>query len=360
MDEQLKMLKDLTDAKGIPGNEREVRRVFEQYISPVADEITHDGLGSSIAIQKGSEDGPKIMITGHLDEVGFMVTQIDANGFIKFQPTGGWVPHVMLSQKVTIVTREGEEIVGVIGSKPPHLMTAAERQKSFDIKEMFIDVGAKDKAEAESFGITPGDMIVPAFDFTVMKNEKYLLAKAWDNRIGLAIAIEVLKNLRKEQHANTVYGVGSVQEEVGTRGAKTSAHLIQPDIGFAVDVGIAGDTPGIKPTEAQSKMGDGPQIIIYDATLVSHAGLRNFVTDVADELGIPYQFEAIPGGGTDAGPMHLTGNGVPSLPITIATRYIHSHSSILHRDDFDAAVKLITEVVKRLDADKVKEITYQN
>lgn len=358
MDQELAMLKALTDAKGIAGNEREPRRVFESYIKDAADELHHDGLGSSIALKRGQADGPKVMVAGHLDEVGFMVTQIDAGGFIKFQTVGSWVPHVMLSQKVTVITRSGEEIPGIIGSKPPHLMTAAERQKSFDIKSMFIDVGSSDREETESFGIRPGDMIVPAFEFTTMKNEKFLLAKAWDNRIGLAVAIQVLKNLQNEKHPNTVYGVGAVQEEVGLRGSKTATHFIQPDIGFAVDVGIAGDTPGIKPEEAQSKMGKGPQIILYDATLVSHPGLRNFVTDVADELGIPYQFEAIPGGGTDAGSIHLTGDGVPALPVTIAARYIHSNASIIHRDDFEATVKLLTEVIKRLDSDAVKKITF--
>lgn len=358
MDEQLKMLKALTDAKGIPGNEREVREVFRSYIEPVSDTFELDGLGSAIAAKVGDAEGPKVMIAGHLDEVGFMVKRIDDKGFIRFQTVGGWVSQVMLAQKVTIVTRSGEEIVGVIGSKPPHVISAAERQKAFPIKDMFIDVGAVDKEEVEGFGIRPGDMIVPSFDFTVMKNEKFLLAKAWDNRIGLAIAIEVLKNLQKEKHPNTVYGVGTVQEEVGTRGARTSAHFIQPDIGFGVDVGIAGDTPGVTPTEATSKMGKGPQIILYDATMVAHAGLRNFVTNVADELGIPYQFEAIPMGGTDSGPIHLTGDGVPSLSITIATRYIHSHSSMLHRDDFENAVKLITEVVKRLDKETVSAIRF--
>lgn len=137
---------------------------------------------------------------------------------------------------------------------------------------------------------------------------------------------------------------------------QTAAHFVQPDIGFAVDVGIAGDTPGVTDKEAMSKMGEGPQIVIYDASMVAHAGLRDFVTDVADELSIPYQFEAIPMGGTDSGSIHLTGNGIPSLSITIATRYIHSHSSMLHRDDFENAVKLITEVVKRLDKEKVTEI----
>jgi putative aminopeptidase FrvX len=359
MDETLKMLKELTDANGIAGNEKAPRAVMKKYIEPFADKIEYDNLGSLIAKKRGDENGPKIMIAGHLDEVGFMVTQIDDKGFIKFQTVGGWWAHVMLSQRVTITTRSGEEIIGVIGSKPPHILPQEQRKKTVDIKDMFIDVGATSKEEAESWGIRPGDMITPYFEFNVMKNEKMLLAKAWDNRIGCAIAIEVLKRLKNEKHPNIVYGVGNVQEEVGLRGAKTSTFKIQPDIGFAVDVGIAGDTPGITPKEAMSKLGEGPQIIIYDASMVSHKGLRDFVIDVAEENNIPYQFDAMPGGGTDAGSMHLTGNGVPTLSITIATRYIHSHASILHLDDFENAVKLIVEVVKRLDWDAVNKIKYE-
>ncbi|WP_163653675.1 M42 family metallopeptidase [Listeria sp. PSOL-1] len=356
MKETIQMLKTLTEAKGIAGREDQVRTLFNGYISPFADEIMQDGLGSLIAKKQGTKTGPKIMITGHLDEVGFMVTQVDEHGFIKFQPIGGWVPHVMLSQKVTIVTRSHAEIIGVIGSKPPHIMTLSEREKTVAIQDMFIDIGVSSQKEALDAGIRPGDMIVPVCDFTVMHNEKYLLAKAWDNRIGLAVIIEVLKALQKEEHPNIVYGVGAVQEEVGLRGSKTATHLVQPDIGFALDVGIAGDTPGISANLAQSKIGLGPQIVIYDASMVSHPGLRDLVTDIADELRIPYQFEAIPKGGTDAGSIHLTGNGVPSLPITIATRYIHSHTSILHYDDFINTVKLTTEVIKRLDQEKVEQL----
>jgi len=178
------------------------------------------------------------------------------------------------------------------------------------------------------------------------------------NRIGCAIAIEVLRQLKDVDHPNTVYGVGTVQEEVGLRGARTSAHLIKPDIGFAVDVGIAGDTPGITEKEALAKMGKGPQIIMYDASMVSHKGLRDFVTDTADEAKIPYQFDYVAGGGTDSGAIHLTANGVPALSITIATRYIHTHAAILHRDDFENAVKLIVEVIKKLDKDTVAKITF--
>jgi endoglucanase len=189
-----------------------------------------------------------------------------------------------------------------------------------------------------------------------MKNPKILMAKAWDNRIGCAIAIEVLKRLKQIQHPNQVYAVGTVQEEVGLRGAQTSAFTVQPDIAFAVDVGIAGDTPGVKPEEALSKIGEGPQIVLYDASMIAHKGLRDFVVDVAEELNIPYQFDAMAGGGTDAGKMHLTGSGVPTLAVTVATRYIHSHAAILHRDDFDHTVNLLVEVIKRLDRDTVNQL----
>ncbi|MBM7660595.1 endoglucanase [Bacillus mesophilus] len=357
LDETLTMLKDLTDAKGIPGNEREPRDVMKRYIEPFADEVTTDGLGSLIAKKVGDANGPKIMVAGHLDEVGFMITQIDDKGFLRFQTVGGWWSQVMLAQRVTIVTRKGD-VTGIIGSKPPHILSPEARKKPVEIKDMFIDIGASSREEAMEFGVRPGDQVVPFFEFTVMNNEKMLLAKAWDNRIGCAIAIDVLKNLKGESHPNIVYGVGTVQEEVGLRGAKTAAQTIQPDIGFGVDVGIAGDTPGVSEKEALSKMGKGPQIILYDASMVSHKGLRDFVTDTADELGIPYQFESIAGGGTDAGAVHMTANGVPSLAITVATRYIHSHAAMLHRDDYEHAVKLITEVIKRLDADKVKELTF--
>ncbi|WP_404468650.1 M42 family metallopeptidase [Sutcliffiella horikoshii] len=357
LDETLTMLKDLTDAKGIPGNEKEPRDVMKKYITPFADEVFTDGLGSLIAKKVGKADGPKVMVAGHLDEVGFMITHIDDRGFLRFQTVGGWWSQVMLAQRVTIVTTKGD-VTGVIGSKPPHILPPEARKKPVDIKDMFIDIGASSREEAQEWGVRPGDQVVPYFEFTVMNNEKMLLAKAWDNRIGCAIAIDVLKQLKGADHPNVVYGVGTVQEEVGLRGAKTSANLIQPDIGFGVDVGIAGDTPGVTEKEALSKMGKGPQIILYDASMVSHKGLRDFVTGVADEMEIPYQFDSVAGGGTDSGAIHLTAQGVPALSITIATRYIHSHAAMLHRDDYENAVKLIAEVIKKLDADTVSRLTF--
>lgn len=357
MDEILQMFKDLTEVPGAPGHEHAAREVMKKYIEPAADEVFTDNIGSLIAKKTGDNQGPKVMIAGHLDEVAFMVTQITEQGFLRFQSLGGWWEQVMLAQRVSVFTRKGE-IVGVIGSKPPHILSPEERKKPVEKKDMFIDIGASSKEEALQFGVRPGDTIIPICPFTVMQNPKMLMAKAWDNRIGCAIAIEVLRRLKAEKHPNTVYGVGTVQEEVGLRGAQTSAHLIQPDISFALDVGIAGDTPGVKPEEAQAKMGDGPQIILYDASMVSHKGLRDFVVDVAEENNIPYQFDALAGGGTDAGRMHLAGNGVPSLAVTIATRYIHSHAAILHRDDFENAVRLLVSVINKLDKAAVQKIKF--
>src|SRR5699024_1560102 len=354
-DETLTMLKDLTDANAISGQEKEAREVMEKYISPYANEVYTDHLGSLIAKKTGEADGPKIMVAGHLDEVGFMVTRIDENGFLFFQTIGGWWNQVMLAQRVTVMTAKGN-VTGVIGSKPPHILSAEARKKPVDVKDMSIDIGASSKEEAEEFGVRPGDSVVPYFEFTQMKNEKMLLAKAWDNRIGCAIAIDVLKQLKDQAHPNTVYGVGTIQEEVGLRGAKTSAHLIEPDIAFGVDVGIAGDTPGVSDKDADSKLGEGPQIVLYDASMISHKGVRELVVETAEENNIPFQYATMSGGGTDSGAIHLTANGVPALSITIATRYIHSHAAMLHRDDFEHAVQLIVYVIKKLDEEAVASI----
>jgi putative aminopeptidase FrvX len=355
MDHRLKMYEALTSANGIPGYEEPVRRVMRQYLEPLSDEILIDNLGSIAGVKKGTGNGPKVMVAGHLDEVGFIVTHITEKGFLKIQPVGGWWSQVMLAQRVKILTRKGE-LVGVIGSKPPHILSADERNKVVQIKDMFIDIGAASKEEALEFGVRPGDAVVPHCDFTVMANPKILMNKAWDNRAGCAAAIMVLEELQGAQHEATVYAVGNVQEEVGLRGAITMTNTIQPDIGIALDVGICGGTPGVAPTDVQAKMGEGPVILLYDASMVPNQALRHLVIDTAEELGIPYQFDSIAGGGTDAGRMHLWGRGVPSIAIGFATRYIHSHAALIHRDDMENAAKLVAALVKKLDAETVQKI----
>ncbi|HJF19770.1 MAG TPA: M42 family metallopeptidase [Enterococcus columbae] len=353
-DEQL--LIDLTSARGVPGNEEEVREIFKAYAKPFADEIMFDGIGSVIAKHGQDEQAPKIFISGHMDEVGFMVTKITEKGFIEFQTLGGWWSQVMLAQQVEIKTSEGKLIHGVIGCKPPHVLSPEARKQPYDIKDMFIDVGAASEEEVKAWGVRPGDMITPYIEYKRLNDTKFLLAKAWDNRVGTAVALRVLENLATEGHNNQLYAGSDVMEEVGLRGARTSTYLVNPDIALALDTGTAGDTPGMTPKEADSVLGKGPQILIFDASMIPHKKLLNFVVKVAEELEIPFQYAVIAGGGTDAGQMHLTRKGVPSLAITVPVRYLHSHTSVIHEDDYLNTVKLVTEVVRRLDRQTVDEL----
>lgn len=354
MDEILTMMRELTEAPGVPGQEEAVRRVMRRYLEPLGDILT-DNLGSVACRKVGQADGPKIMLAGHLDEIGFMVTRITDEGYVKFQTLGGWWEQVMLAQRVGVYTRQGA-IIGVIGSKPPHILPPDERKKLVEHKDMFIDIGAFSREEVLSWGVRPGDPIVPLCPFTRMHNEQLLMAKAWDNRLGCALAIEVLKRLQGQTHPNVVYGVGTVQEEVGLRGATTTTNLIAPDIGLALDTGIAGDMPGISPDEAASKLGGGPVILLYDGSMIPHTGLRNLVIDTAEAAGIPVQFDHMPRGGTDGGKIHIFGAGAPSIVIGAPVRYIHSHASIIHYDDFEQTVRLLVAVIKRLDAETLQQL----
>lgn len=359
MDDKLTLLKEITEVAGPSGYESEVRAVIRKYLQQHA-EISVDGLGSIICKKRGSADAPRIMLAGHMDEIGFMVKSITKDGYIRFQTLGGWWNQVMLAQRVIVKGKNGD-VVGIIGSKPPHILKPEERKKVVEKDSMFIDVGAKSKEEAmEVFGIRPGDPIVPDASFTIMKSGKHLMSKAWDDRLGCALFIEVIRTLANENidHPNTVFGVGTVQEEVGLRGATTSANVVKPDIGIALEVGIAGDMPGVSSDHANEKLGEGPVVLLYDASMIPHIGLRNFVEEVAKTEGIPLQFDSMAGGGTDAGRIHIFDRGVPSIVIAVPTRYIHSHYGIVHRDDYENCIKLLVALIKRLDANTVKELQY--
>lgn len=354
MDNKLPWLKEITEVAGVSGFEGRVKKILTAKLKNVA-EVSGDKIGSVIFKKQGAAVGPKIMIASHMDEIGFMVKTITKEGFLRFTTIGGWWEQVMLGQRVTVLTAKGD-IPGVIGSKPPHILTAEERNKVVQKKDMYIDIGAADDQEAKDWGVRPGDIVAPCSQFTVMANEKFLMAKAWDNRIGCAVMADVLEELSQEEHANIVYGVGTVQEEVGLRGAKTSAGAINPDIAFAMDTCIAGGTPGVTDEQASAKLGKGVGICFYDARMLPHTKLRDFVINIAEEQHIPYQLHFTEGGGTDAGLIHVHQAGVPSLVLSIPTRYIHSHNSIIHRDDYEAAVKLLIAVIKKLDSATYEEL----
>ena len=348
------ILKELSMLNSIPGNERQVRTYMTEQMKDHAD-VSYDNLGSIIATKVGLEDGPKIMVAGHMDEVGFLVTNITDEGYVKFTPAGGWWSQVMLAQQLDITTSSGEVIRGVVGAKAPHILTPEERKKPVEIKDMFLDLGVEDKDAALALGIKPGDMITPYIEYKELSNPKYLLGKAWDNRVGCAAAIDVLHNLKGVSHPNVYYGVGTVMEEVGLRGATTSAHKINPDIGIALDTTIAFDFPG---GNKNTQLGKGVGIMFKDSSMVGHKGLRDYVVALAEANDISYQLTFLERGGTDGGAMHLAADGAPSIALCLPVRYLHSHTSIVHKDDYDAMVKLVTLLVKSLDHDTVHNITY--
>lgn len=355
MDQIELMLKELTDAIGVSGHEEEVSRTMEKYLVGLG-EISHDKLGSLICKKTGKGNGPSVMIAAHMDEIGFMVKQVTKDGFIKFLPLGGWWGHVALAQRVTVCTSKGQ-FVGIIGSKPPHELQEDEKKKVLDFKEMFIDMGAATYFDVKKkLGVRPGDPIVPYSPFTVMGNGRLYVSKAWDDRIGCAAIIEILRRLKNGSHPNIVYGVGTVQEEVGLRGAQTSVSAVKPDVGFAVDVSIAHDIPG-GAEGREEKIGAGAAILVYDGSMIPNRKLRDLVIKVAETKRIPHHFAYVERGGTDSGKIHLHDTGVPALSIGIPTRYIHSHTAIIDRKDFESVVSLVTEVVKSLDAKTIARLT---
>lgn len=355
MDFTLELLSELTEAHGVPGYEAPVRAVVRKYLEPLG-EISQDKIGSLICRKNGTSDQPRVMLAGHMDEIGFMVKHITKEGFIKFLPLGGWFDQVLLGQRVVVKARNGD-VVGVIGAKPPHLLPADERDKVVKKKDMYIDIGATSREEVESSGVRPGDAVIPRSDFVTMANGKTYLSKAFDDRVGTALVISTLQALQDHDHPNAVYGVATVMEEVGLRGATTSVRAVDPDVAIILESDIAGDVPGIKPEESSVALGAGPTMLIYDARMIPNLKLRDLVMDTSKEIDVGLQVSYVEGGATDGGAIHLHNTGVPTVVIGVAARHIHSHSSIIHRDDYDGAVKLLTAVLKKLDADTVTGLT---
>ncbi|WP_299089223.1 M42 family metallopeptidase [uncultured Metabacillus sp.] len=350
--ETLELFKTLTELPGASGNEHQVRVFMKSQLELYSDELVQDKLGSIFGVRRGKAEDPTIMVAGHMDEVGFMVTAITDNGMLRFQPLGGWWSQVLLAQRVQIITEKGP-IIGVIGSIPPHLLSEAQRSKPMDIKNMLIDIGADHKDDAKQLGIKPGQQIVPVCPFTPLANPKKILAKAWDNRYGCGLAIELLKELKDEALPNTLFSGATVQEEVGLRGAQTAATMINPDLFFALDAGPANDMSGDKKEFGQ--LGKGAVLRIYDRSMVTHRGMREFILDMAETHDIPYQY-FVSQGGTDAGRVHVSNQGVPSAVIGVCSRYIHTSGSIMHVDDYAAAKELLVRLVKACDVSTVGSI----
>ncbi|KPL10212.1 hypothetical protein AMJ71_03900 [candidate division TA06 bacterium SM1_40] len=355
MNKRERLLKKLTEAWGPSGFESDVASIISEELAPVG-KLSRDKLGSVIAVQEGrTKRGPRIMLAAHMDEVGFMVQQITKEGYLRFLALGGWSPRAMPSMRVLIRTHTGKDVVGVVGFKPPHELGPEERKKPIELKDLHIDVGAIDKYDVKKeLGIRVGDPIAPVTQFVPMTNKEMYLAKAWDDRSGCALMVEAMQEFAETKHPNTVIGVGTVQEEVGLRGAQTSGHAVKPDLALAIDVALARDTPGYR-EDTDCRMGAGAAILAYDSTMIPNLALRDLAVDVAEEEGIPYQVTTLRGG-YDTGRIHIQREGVPSLALGVPTRYAHSTESVIHRKDYESALRLIVALVERLDRRTVDKV----
>ena len=357
---QRELLRELSEAFGPTGHEGAVRAILRRELTPLTDSIETDGIGSLIARIGHEDDGvPRVMLSAHMDEVGLMVRQITAEGFLTIQTLGGWLDQALINQRWVVMTRNGP-IKGLTGIKTVHVMQPEARGQIFKKEGIFIDVGAASREDAEGrLGIRPGDPVSPDSPFMEMAGGELYVGKAWDDRAGLAALVEVARVLRDSTDPlpATIYFVGTVQEEVGLRGAHTSSFHVMPDVGINLESGVAGDYPGTTRDEAQEALGKGPTVFLHDSSMLPSLRLRDVFVDGAADREMPLQFNVLSGYGEDGAEMQKAGSGAPSINIAVPTRYLHSHNSVIHRDDFANAVRLVSDVVRRLTPDIIAGLT---
>jgi endoglucanase len=337
-------LEKLCNACGVTGREEEVRNLMVKFLKPFADKVVVDKMENVVALKKGKKTAPKVMLAAHMDEIGLMVKTITKEGFLQFAKMGGIDDRILLAQKVIVYTKNGP-LDGIVGSKPPHIQKEEERKKIVAFDELFIDIGAESKEDAAKKGVKVGDAV--GFDQTYKKiSDDTVIAKALDDRVGCAVMIETLKLLQETDC--TIYAVGTVQEEVGLRGAGTAAFSIDPDIGIALDVTVAGDVPGVREFDTSVKMGKGPALTVTDSGLITHPKVLRLLLETAEENKIPYQLETGLMGSTDAARIAMTREGVPSGNVAIGTRYIHSPIGMLSLKDAENSAKLTAAAIQRI------------
>ena len=340
----MELLKKLCETPGISGYEERIQKVIKEELGKVTDEVKIDKLGNIIGIKKTkkamSNSLPKkVMLAAHMDEIGFMISFIDKDGFLRFAPVGGFDPRTLIAQRV--VVHGVKDIGGVIGSKPIHILEEEEKKKATKIKDLFIDVGLK-KEEVSKI-VKPGDFVTLDRDFKELNN-KIITAKALDDRVGVYVMIEALKRI-KDCYVD-IYAVATVQEEVGLRGATVSSFSVEPDLGIALDVTIASDLPGTKEEEMVTNLGGGTAISLMDSHTISNKKLVDFLKKIAEENKIKYQTDILLGGGTDAGAIQRSKSGVPACTISIPTRYVHSVVEMCHKEDIESSIKLICKFLE--------------
>ncbi|HOQ36291.1 MAG TPA: M42 family metallopeptidase [Acetivibrio sp.] len=322
------LIKKLTGAVGVSGNEEEIRELIIQEIKDYVDEINVDALGNLIAVKKSK--GKKIMVAAHMDEIGLMVTHIDEKGFLRFSTVGGISRFDSIGQRVRFKN-------GTVGAV--YYEDKLEDMKDLRFSKMYIDIGASNREEAEK-SVKIGD--TACFAGEAVKQGDMVISKALDDRSGCAVVVKAIKDL--PQTDNEIYFVFTVQEELGLRGAGTAAYSIKPDMAIAVDVTMTGDTPESHAMEV--KCGRGPAIKIKDRSVICHPQVRKLLEEAAEKNGIPYQLEILEAGGSDPGSIHITAGGIPSGAISIPCRYVHSPVETASLKDIENAARLLIEAIK--------------
>lgn len=333
------ILKTLSEAFGVSGNEGEVRQVIAEAVREHADELRVDTMGNLITFKRGTGDSPlKVMVAAHMDEVGLMIVHIEKNGLLRFRKVGGIDDRLLLSKEVRIGK---EKVPGVIGAKPIHLLKEGEQKQVVKVEDMVIDIGVSSQEEAEKL-VKRGDYAAFATPFAELGN--VVKGKAFDDRAGCAVLVELVQ----ERYPSDLYAVFTVQEEVGLRGARVAAYAIAPDVAFALEGTIADDLPKKKDTSPTTRLGNGPAITIMDRSVIADKRLVDLLVETAEKEGIPYQFKQPLVGGTDAGRIHLTREGVPSGVVSVPCRYIHAPACLLSLADFENTVRLMKKTLGKL------------
>lgn len=355
------LIRDLTNAKGAPGFEDEVLAVLNEYKGNYDFKV--DNLKNGYYnLNKHYDSKPTVMLDSHTDEVALMVRGIDDNGLLLIQPLGGWMPAHISGQHYLVRNSQGQYYSGISTSKPIHFLTEAERAKTLTIDDLKIDVGAQNRDQViNDFQITVGQPIVPATQFEVNEENQVMLAKAFDNRIGVAVAVAVMAELQEElgDLPFNLVSAFAAQEEVGIRGATITAKRVQPDLAIVFE-GTPSDDFTAGATLEQAKLGHGPQLRYRDSSYVAHEGMLKWFSEAAATHDIPMQHAVRVGGGTNAGTIHLQNLGIPCATIGTPSRYVHTNVGYASYQDFENAVKLTIAFLKGLTAEDFQSLQLQD
>lgn len=336
------MVLRLSSAFGPSGEEGEVRALFREFCPDVPWRVQR--MGNIMAEIQGVGEYPRVMLAAHMDEIGIMVQTLMDGGWGRFIPLGSWPANALPAQRFRLRNAKVQEYMGVVGTLPPHFLKEDERNRALRIEDLHLDFGVQTPVDIEKLGVEKGDMGVPDGESKLLPSG-LVLGKAMDDRAGCALMLEVLRRIKN--HPNTLIPVGTVQEEVGTRGIQAAGRELRPDVAFILEGAPTDERPGAPP---QTAVGRGPQLRFYDATLIAHRPLVRWLLNLAREEGIPYQTAVRSSGGTDGGAIHKEGEGIPTVVVGIPVRYAHSHQGFISLQDLEHGVKLVTKAIERLDA----------